>query len=65
MNMPEPKHIDIVGRAYALWQEAGECEGRDEEFYLQAQEELRKREEAKSVEHYQETDHRSQQDRNG
>ena len=39
--MAEPKHIDIVRRAYQLWQQAGEPKGRDEEFYLKAQEELR------------------------
>jgi hypothetical protein len=39
--MVEPKHIDIVRRAYQLWQKAGQPENRDEEFYLQAQEELR------------------------
>ena len=38
--MAQPKHIDIVRRAYALWQEAGEPEGKDEEFYLKAQDEL-------------------------
>ena len=35
--MAEPKHIDIVRRAYELWQKAGEPKGRDEEFYLQAE----------------------------
>ena len=38
--MAEPKHIDIVRRAYELWQKAGEPKGRDEEFYLQAEQEL-------------------------
>ena len=38
--MAQPKHIDIVRRAYALWQEAGEPDGKDEEFYLKAQDEL-------------------------
>jgi hypothetical protein len=32
--------IDIVRRAYQLWQEAGEPEGRDWDFYLQAEREL-------------------------
>ncbi len=32
--MAEPKHIDIVRRAYELWQKAGEPDGKDEEFYL-------------------------------
>lgn len=39
--MAEPKHIDIVRRAYELWRKAGEPEGKDEEFYLLAQQELR------------------------
>jgi hypothetical protein len=34
------KHLDIVRRAYELWQQAGEPEGKDEEFYLQAEKEL-------------------------
>jgi hypothetical protein len=32
--------IDIVRRAYELWQEAGEPQGRDQEFYHQAEKEL-------------------------
>jgi hypothetical protein len=39
-QMAEPKHIDIVRRAYEIWQQFGEPEGRDEEFYLKAKEEL-------------------------
>jgi hypothetical protein len=39
--MAEPKHMDIVRRAYELWQEAGQPEGKDQEFYHQAEEELR------------------------
>jgi hypothetical protein len=39
--MAEPTHIDIVRRAYQLWQQAGEPEGRDQEFYLLAEQELR------------------------
>jgi hypothetical protein len=38
--MAEPKHIDIVRRAYEIWQQFGEPEGRDEEFYLKAKEKL-------------------------
>ena len=38
--MAELKHLDIVRRAYELWQKAGEPEGRDEEFYLKAEQEL-------------------------
>lgn len=32
--------IEIVRRAYLLWQDAGQPEGRDQEFYLQAEREL-------------------------
>jgi Protein of unknown function (DUF2934) len=39
--MAHPAHIDIVRRAYQLWQEAGEPEGRDDEFYHLAEQELR------------------------
>ena len=36
-----PLHKDIERCAYLLWQEAGEPEGRDLEFYLQAEQQLR------------------------
>lgn len=39
--MTRPKHMDIVRRAYELWQEAGQPAGKDQEFYHQAEEELR------------------------
>jgi hypothetical protein len=39
--MAYPAPMEIVRRAYALWQQAGEPEGRDWEFYLQAEKELR------------------------
>jgi hypothetical protein len=32
---------DIVRRAYELWEQAGKPEGRDQEFYHQAEQELR------------------------
>ena len=38
--MAKPKEMDIVRRAYELWQQAGEPQGRDQEFYLQAETEL-------------------------
>jgi Protein of unknown function (DUF2934) len=41
ISMVEPAHIDIVRRAYELWQQAGEPEGKDQEFYHQAEQELR------------------------
>jgi hypothetical protein len=49
MNLP-PK-IEVVRRAYQLWQEAGEPEGRDEEFYLLAEQELRNAEKIFAVAH--------------
>ena len=39
--MEEQKRIDIVRRAYELWQQAGEPEGKDQEFYHLAEQELR------------------------
>jgi len=39
--MAKPAQIEIVRRAYQLWQQAGEPEGRDDEFYHQAEQELR------------------------
>ncbi len=38
--MGKPAQIDIVRRAYELWQQAGEPQGRDQEFYHQAEKEL-------------------------
>ena len=38
--MTEPKEIDVVRRAYQLWQLAAEPLGKDEEFYHQAKKEL-------------------------
>jgi hypothetical protein len=38
--MGKPAQIDIVRRAYQLWQQAGEPRGSDEEFYHQAEKEL-------------------------
>jgi hypothetical protein len=32
--------MDIVRRAYELWQQAGQPEGRDQDFYLEAEREL-------------------------
>lgn len=41
--MPKPKEMDVIRRAYELWQHAGEPIGRDEEFYLAAKAELQAR----------------------
>ena len=38
--MARPAGMDIVRRAYELWEQAGKPEGRDQEFYLQAEWEL-------------------------
>jgi Protein of unknown function (DUF2934) len=39
-GMATPKEMDVVRRAYELWQQAGEPSGKDEEFYHQAKKEL-------------------------
>ena len=43
-NEPEPDIAlpNVALRAYQLWEAAGRPEGRDEEFYFQAEEELRR-----------------------
>ncbi|MBR1122709.1 DUF2934 domain-containing protein [Bradyrhizobium lablabi] len=41
--MQKPKEMDVIRRAYELWQQAGEPGGRDEEFYLAAKAELQER----------------------
>jgi Protein of unknown function (DUF2934) len=38
--MTRPPEIDIVRKAYELWELSGKPEGRDQEFYLQALQEL-------------------------
>ena len=38
--MKKPPEIEIVRKAYELWEQAGKPEGRDQEFYLQALHEL-------------------------
>jgi hypothetical protein len=40
-EMERPAEIEIVRRAYELWQQAGEPAGRDDEFYHLAEQELR------------------------
>jgi hypothetical protein len=39
--MEDPYKAQVIIRAYELWEEAGKHEGRDEEFYHQAEQELR------------------------
>jgi hypothetical protein len=36
----KPRGIEIVRRAYELWEQAGKPDGRDQEFYHQAEREL-------------------------
>ena len=38
--MPKPSETEITRRAYELWEQAGKPEGKDEDFYLQAEREL-------------------------
>jgi hypothetical protein len=39
--MENPTEIKIVRRAYELWEQAGKPEGKDQEFYHLAEQELR------------------------
>jgi hypothetical protein len=39
--MEDPRKINVVRRAYELWEQAGKPEGRDQEFYHLAEQELR------------------------
>ena len=39
--MENPTREQIIHRAYELWEQAGKPEGRDQEFYHQAEQELR------------------------
>jgi hypothetical protein len=38
--MENPNHEQIMQRAYELWEQAGKPEGREEEFYHEAEREL-------------------------
>ena len=38
--MVRPHGIDIVRRAYELWEQAGKPDGKDEEFYHRAEQQL-------------------------
>jgi hypothetical protein len=38
--MQEPTQEQIIHRAYELWEQAGKPDGRDQEFYHQAEREL-------------------------
>jgi hypothetical protein len=39
--MEDPMGMEIVRRAYELWEQAGMPEGMEQEFYRQAEQELR------------------------
>jgi hypothetical protein len=39
--MENPTREQVIHRAYQLWEQAGKPDGRDEEFYHQAEKELR------------------------
>jgi hypothetical protein len=40
--MQRPAEMDIVRRAYELWEQAGKPDGKDQEFCHQAEQELQK-----------------------
>jgi hypothetical protein len=44
MQMAESMEREIAARAYRLWSEAGQPQGRDEEFWTAAEQELRNEE---------------------
>jgi hypothetical protein len=52
--MRRPVEIDIVRKAYELWELSGKPEGRDQEFYLQALQELQAAVDDVSAEHSEE-----------
>jgi hypothetical protein len=39
--MENPTRAQVIHRAYELWEQAGKPDGRDQEFYNQAEQELR------------------------
>jgi hypothetical protein len=39
--MENPPREQIIHRAYELWEQAGKPDGRDDEFYRQAEKELK------------------------
>jgi hypothetical protein len=40
LSVAKPPMIEIVRRAYELWEQAGKPDGKDQEFYHQAEREL-------------------------
>lgn len=49
--MENPTKEQIIHRAYELWEQAGKPDGRDEEFYHQAEQELRSTESSPALRH--------------
>jgi hypothetical protein len=47
--MENPTQEQITHRAYELWEQAGKPDGRDQEFYHQAEQELRNEDKASPV----------------
>lgn len=41
--MPSPNKEDVERRAYQLWEHAGMPQGRDREFYLEAEHQLKEK----------------------
>jgi hypothetical protein len=48
-RMAEPTKEQIIHRAYELWEQAGKPDGRDQEFYHQAEQELRNEDKSSPV----------------
>jgi hypothetical protein len=44
--MPTPTNEQIIHRAYEIWEKNNKPEGRDKEFYHQAEQELRNEDES-------------------
>ena len=44
--MPEPTEKEIMNRAYEIWERHGRPEGREDEFWALAQQELRNEDKA-------------------
>ena len=47
--MENPTKEQIIHRAYELWEQAGKPDGRDQEFYHQAEQELRNADRSSAV----------------
>ena len=47
--MDNPTKEQVIHRAYQLWEQADKPDGRDEEFYHQAEQELRNEDKSSSL----------------